>query len=71
MVSTSGSQGTKEFTAQRSHEVTSLRIAIYGAVSWEGKTVIFFQGHLLWAFVLMHLVVSNLFIKNSAMIPLR
>lgn len=44
MVSTSGSQGTKEFTAQRSHEVTSLRIAIYGAVSWEGKTVIFFRG---------------------------
>lgn len=33
--------------------------------------MIFFQGHLLWAFVLMHLVVSNLFIKNSAMIPLR
>lgn len=43
MVSTSGSQGTKEFTAQRSHEVTSLRIAIYGAVSWEGKTD-FFSG---------------------------
>lgn len=70
MVSTSGSQGTKEFTAQRSHEVTSLRIAIYGAVSWEGKTD-FFQGHLLWAFVLMHLVVSNFLFKNSAMIPLR
>lgn len=61
MVSTSGSQGTKEFTAQRSHEVTSLRIAIYGAVSLGGEDCDFFQGHLLWAFLLMHLVVSNFF----------